>query len=228
MGQPTAPVEQVVGQRAGGRVVALLERSEEPGHEEQAAHGALVAGSAVRLVGGIVDEALRPGQPPRRRRVLAPQHEGQRQPEGAARGPLPVTRLRVPEVGPLPGLGALAVETEQVGRHGEPLEVVGVRRFAAREEVAGLAPRSPGEGVPTLRSLVSHPAIMDHRPPPGHAPDGPAAGRVASAYLMAGASVTPNAVSTEVAAASTAAAKSAWAESVGARAARSATVVSSS
>ena len=73
------------------------------------------------------DEPLRPRQPPAGPGDLAAQQQQKDEPERAARGAVEIGRTLTGALRTLPGQRALGVSADEVGGHGESLEVRGVQ-----------------------------------------------------------------------------------------------------
>ena len=76
----------------------------------------------------LVEEPLRACQPAVALGPLAREHQGRAEPEPAAGRPLDVATVDVLVEGPRPGGPSIEVPAGQVGRRGEPLEVLGFER----------------------------------------------------------------------------------------------------
>jgi hypothetical protein len=152
--------DDLVGDLARRSGVAGADRSDGIGDEQHAPRRDRDVGSQV------LDDALGSCHPPARLRHLAAQQQDERCPARAQRGPVGSTGAQVLSMGPLPRPDAVLVPPEQVRRHREHLELVGLEVHRIGEQGVHLEPRVPSERLP--RSLHAPTVDLKHGDHPPH------------------------------------------------------------
>ena len=150
--EPPSLAEDLARERLCLRDVAGDERFQEHRHEQKAPGRAV----PVRLR----DEPLRPGQPPAGPGDLAAQEQQKGEPERAARGAVEVARTLTGALRTLPGQRTLGVSADQVGGHGESLEVRRVQRLGRGEQSASPGPGAAVECVASELDPARHARIV--------------------------------------------------------------------
>jgi hypothetical protein len=109
----------------------------------------------------LLEQPLRAGEPAARLGGVAAQRQHEPEPERAAHRALDGADLDVRLVRPLEHCQVLELVAEQIGRRGQPLEILGAEVAGRRQRRMGVLPRPSCEGVAASLHVIGgvHPLV---------------------------------------------------------------------